>query len=224
MAENQDGSQTEPPKYLTHDDLNGALASQKKEFQKLMQTMQQQNQQLVETLQKTLGPKQEVAAPSTRAELSEDTTELKRQIKILTEQFKAREESEKSLKRENTLRSTLSKHGINSRGDLAVKYLQDQVSYDEDGSLVMKMEITPGVTQPLPLAEAIAKFAQTEHGKFLADPKDIRGSGSRNGSAPAQTSLTSQVTGTSGNPGIFKDAKSLKDYVASEFGKETFKM
>jgi hypothetical protein len=217
--DNQNGSQ-EQPKYLTHEDLNGALAAQKKEFSKLMQQMQQQNQQLLETLQTTLGPKPEAPTPASRAELSEDTAELKKQIKLLMDRDKQREQSEKHMRMEKNLRDTLNKHGIQSRADLAIKYLQDQVSYDEEGQLVMKFDEIS-----YPLAEAVGKFAQTEHGKFLADPRDVRGSGANSANAPRNStprSVTQQITGNNGAP-VFKDAKDLKSYVAAELGKQTLK-
>ena len=66
-------------------------------------------------------------------------------------------------------------------------------------------------------------FTFAVNGKFLADPKDVRGSGSRSVSAPGmQQTATSQITGSNGTP-IFKDAKSLKQYVASEMGKTNLK-
>lgn len=217
----QDNDNPQEPKYLTHEDLNGALAAQKKEFTKLMQQMQQQNQQLLETLQKTLGPTPEAPKPASRMELSEDTAELKKQLKILMDRDKQREESEKSLKKENNLRNVLSKHGINSRADLAIKYLQDQVSYDEEGQLVMKFdEVT------YPLAEAVAKFSQTEHGKFLADPRDVRGSGANSFTSPnsrtPRVAEDATIPGPNGVP-VFKDAKALKEYTASQMAKNTLK-
>ena len=223
MTDNQDGSNPEQPRYLTHDDLNGALASQKKDFQKMMQQQQSQFQQLLESLNSNFGPKPETPPLPSKSELAEDTQTLKQQLKQLLERDKQRDETEKKSNMERTLRDTLGKHGINSRSDLAIKFLQDRVAYDEDGQLVMKFEVVPGVIQPLPLHEAVAKFAQTEHGKFLADPKDVRGSGSRSVSAPGmQQTATSQITGSNGMP-IFKDAKSLKQYVASEMGKTNLK-
>ena len=219
MAENQNNQ--EQPKYLTHEDLNGALAAQKKDFQKLMQQMQEQTKTLVETLQSTLGPTPEKQALPSKQELSEDTAELKKQIKLLMDRDKVREQTEKQMKMEKSLRDTLNKHGISSRSDLALKYLQDQVSYDEDGQLVMKFDEIN-----YPLDQAVAKFSQTEHGKFLTDPKDIRGSGSIRNISPPNTSqnntVSQMVTGMGGTP-VFKDAKSLKNYVASELGKEQLK-
>lgn len=223
MAQDQNGSNNgtqEQPKYLTHEDLNGALAAQKKEFSKLMQQMQQQNQQLIETLTNTLGPAPEKAPLPSKQELSEDTAELKKQIKLLMDRDKQREQSEKQMRMEKNLRDTLTKHGIASRADLAIKYLQDQVSYDEDGQLVMKFEEIN-----YPLAEAVAKFAQTDHGKFLADPRDVRGSGGSNTTAPrgsARGTPVQQITGANGAP-VFKDAKDLRAYVTQELGKETLK-
>lgn len=222
--DNQDNP--EQPKYLTHDDLNGALAAQKRDFQKMMTQNQTQFQSLLESFNSAFGPKPETPAVPSKSEIAEDTATLKQQIKQLLERDKQRDESEKRMKMEKNLRDSLGKHGINSRADLAVKYLQDQVSYDEDGQLVMKFEAVPGVIQPLPLAEAISKFAQTEHGKFLADPRDTRGSGLRGTvTAPgsqANSTVTSQITGNSAAP-VFKDAKALKQYVANELGKETLK-
>lgn len=212
QQENQD-----QPKYLTHEDLNGALAAQKKEFAKLMQTMQDQNKQLIETLQSTLGPPPEKPIVPSRAEISEDTVELKKQIKVLMDRDKQREQSEKQMKTEKSLRDTLNKHGINSRADLALKYLQDQVSYDEDGQLVMKFE---DITYPL--AEAVSKFAQTDQGKFLADPKDVRGSGARSvpssGFSPG-SNAPNTAKDASGNT-VFKNAKDLKQFVTGQLANE----
>lgn len=219
MAQDNENTQDQP-KYLTHDDLNGALAAQKKEFAKMMQQMQQQNQSLIETLQKTLGPKPEASPLPSKQELSEDTAELKKQLKILMDRDKQREDTEKKLRMENNLRSTLSKHGINSRADLAIKYLQDQVSYDEDGQLVMKFDEIA-----YPLQEAVAKFAQTDQGKFLADPRDVRGSGGSSFNSPnrgAPRTATEMVTSNDGLP-VFKDAKSLKEYTAAQMSKNTLK-
>jgi hypothetical protein len=214
----EDGTQGQP-KYLTHEDLNGALASQKKEFTKLMQQMQQQNQQLVETLQSTLGPKPEAAPLPSKSEMSDDIAEIKKQNKLLMDRLRQQEESEKRGKMESNLRNNLGKHGIASRADLAIKYLQDQVSYDEDGQLVMKFE---EVTYPL--AEAISKFAQTDQGKFLADPRDVRGSGANSFNSPKsqQKHVTEMITDHNGTP-VFKDAKALKEYTAAQMGKSQLK-
>lgn len=220
MAQDNQNPTQEQPKYLTHEDLNGALAAQKKEFAKLMSQMQDQNRQLIETLQTTLGPAPEKPVVPTRAEISEDTAELKKQIKLLMDRDKQREQSEKSMRMEKSLRETLNKHGIVNNADLAVDHLQNKVSYDEDGQLVMKFDEIN-----YPLAEAVAKFAQTDKGKFLSDPKDVRGSGSRTVSAPhtSQSNTPSQmITGMGGTP-VFKDAKALKNYVSSELGKEQLK-
>jgi hypothetical protein len=207
------------PKYLTHEDLNGALSAQNKRFEKLIATQAEQQKALIDSITQTFGPKEEKQALPSKAELSEDTASLKRQVQTLLERDKQRDTAEKAMKLEKSLRDTLAKHGINSRSDLAVKYLQDQVSYDEDGSLVMKFEAVPGVVQPMPLHEAVAKFAQTDQGKFLADPKDTRGSGSNKFSATGRpTTVTQQVTGNEGLP-MFKDAKSLRAYAAGELGK-----
>jgi hypothetical protein len=220
--DNQDDSQENQPKYLTHEDLNGALAAQKKEFQKLMQQMQQQNQTLVETLQKTLGPKPEAAPLPSKQELSDDTAELKKQIRILMERDQQREQSEKSMRKEKTLRDALAKHGINSRSDLAISHLKDQVSWDEEGQLVMKFDEIS-----YPLADAVAKFAQTDHGKFLADPKDVRGSGSSSTRSPNMKtqSFTNQssTVDASGNV-VFKDRKALMDYAVAKIGKSDIKI
>jgi hypothetical protein len=224
MADNNQ-EQQEQPKYLTHEDLNGALASQKKDMQKLITQQSQQFQQLLESFNKNFGPPPEKQEVPSKAVIAEDTVALKQQVKLLLEEREKNQADSKRDRLEKNLRDNLVKHGINSRSDLAIKYLQDQVSYDEDGQLVMKTEITPGVVTPLPLHEAIAKFAQTDQGKFLADPKDLRGSGSRSISAPgsqAHATITSQITGNSATP-MFKDAKSLKAYVASELGKEQLK-
>ena len=209
--------QQEQPKYLTHDDLNGALAAQNKRFEKLLAQQSDQQKALLDGIQKTFGPKEEKPSIASKAELSEDTAMLKQQIKQLLERDQQRDQSEKAMKLEKALRDTLSKHNITSRADLAVKYLQDQVSYDEDGQLVMKLEAVPGVVQPFPLHEAIAKFAQTDQGKFLAEPKDTRGSGSNRVSG-YKPNITSQVTGNEGAP-MFKDLKSLRAFAAGEMSK-----
>lgn len=215
MAQEQDPNQ---PKVITQEDLNSALASQKRDFERLLKQSAEQNKALIESLQSTLGPKPEPAQPSSRLELSEDAAELKKQVKILMDTMSKQEAQTKQLKLETTLRDTLGKHGISSRSDLAVKYLQDQVSYDEDGQIVMKMEIAPGVIQPLPLGEAVSKFAQTDHGKFLADPRDVRGSGSGPTSSPRNgtgtRTPTAQITNQGDTP-IFKTAKEMKDYYAN---------
>lgn len=205
MAENNESNQ-EQPKYMTDKDLNGALTAHKKEIQKLLNNQSEQQNAFLESIKSLVGPKQEAQPLPTKGELAEDTAELKKQIKILMERDKQRDETEKSMKKTNSLRESLNKAGIKSRDELAIKYLQDQVSYDEDGQLVMKVD---GI--PLPLSEAVAKFSQTEHGKFLADPRDVRGSGA--GNAPNQSrSLPqgqSQVVDVEGTP-IFKDLASLK--------------
>jgi hypothetical protein len=202
------------------EELNGALKRQRKDFEKALAAQQEQFSTLVETLKSTLGPKTEPAPLPSRAEISEDSMEMKKQIKILLERDKQRDETEKSFKLEKSLRDNLGKHGINSRSDLALKYLKDQVSYDEEGQLVMKFDEVA-----YPLADAVAKFAQTDQGKFLADPKDIRGSGAGTyQSQSKQTSrpITQQMTNIGGVP-IFKDAKSLMDYAVSETGRNELK-
>lgn len=218
MAQDNNDQDTQP-KYLTHEDLNGALASQKRDFEKLMRQMQEQNQQLIQTLQNTLGPKQEPAPLPSKSEMSEDLAEIKKQNKLLMDRLRQQEETEKRTKLETTLRNNLNKHGIASRADLAIKYLQDQVSYGEDGQLMMTFEEIP-----YPLAEAVAKFAQTDQGKFLADPREVRGSGANSFNSPNRSPRTASevVTGNDGVP-VFKDAKALKEYTASQLSKNTLK-
>lgn len=228
MAQDEnENSQT--PQYLTADQLdyklNGALTSQKKEMQKMIQQQQQQFQELLASFNNAFGPKPEAPPLPTKAALAEDTSSMKEQLRILLEERKSMQEQAKNDRLQKTLRESLQKHGINSRSDLALKFLQDQVKYDEDGQLVMNTEITPGVIQPLPIHEAVAKFAQSDHGKFLADPKEVRGSGSRSISAPgsqAQATAAQLITGNSGAP-VFKDAKDLKAYVSAEMGKSQLK-
>jgi hypothetical protein len=226
MSENQNDPQDQP-KSLTHDDLNGALAAQKKEFQKMMAQQNQQFQSLLEAFNKNFGPPPEAPVVPTKQVIAEDTAALKKQVEILVREKEQREIELKQEKLSKALRDNLAKHGINSKSDLATKYLQDQVSYDEDGQLVMKVEVTPGVVHPLPLAEAVAKFAQTDHGKFLADPRDIRGSGSGRVSAPGSqqaATAASLITGNSaGVPAGVNDAKSLRQYVTAELGKNEIK-
>lgn len=213
-----DNQEQEQPKYLTHDDLNGALASQKKEFKKIMEAQQQQFTQLLETFQTTFGPKPEAQPIPSKQAIAEDTSALKQQVKLLLEERDKQQAELKQQRLEKTLRDNLTKHNINSRSDLALKYLKDQVSYDEDGQLVMQTEITPGVVQPLPLHEAIAKFAQTDHGKFLADPKEVRGSGSRSYNSPT-------LSQSQKDPplGTFKGSKDLMDYATKFLEKDSIK-
>jgi hypothetical protein len=215
----QDDNSQNQPKYLTHEDLNGALASQKRDFEKLMRQMQEQNQQLVQTLQSTLGPKPEPEPLPSKSQMSDDLSEIKKQNKLLMDRLRQQEESEKRSKLETTLRNNLGKHGIASRADLAIKYLQDQVSYGEDGQLMMMFDEIP-----YPIAEAVAKFSQTDQGKFLADPKDVRGSGASSFNSPnrAPRTVTESITDQNGTP-VFKDAKSLKEYTAAQLGKHTLK-
>jgi hypothetical protein len=223
--ENEDN--TNQPRYLTHDDLNGALASQKREFQKIMQQNQEQFKELLGSFNSAFGPKPEAPPLPTKTELAGDTAELKRQIAALLERDKQRDAAEKQLKMENTLKEALNKNGISSKIDLAYKYLKDQVMYDEDGNLAMKFEVAPGVQTPLPIHEAVARFVQTENGKYLADPKDVRGSGSRSISAPGsqqQATANALISGNSANAPIFKNVKDLKNFVASEMGKSNLKI
>jgi hypothetical protein len=221
----QQDNEQEQPKYLTHDDLNGALASQKRDFAKMLQAQAQQHEALINTLKSTLGPPPEAAPTLSKTELSEETLTLRSQVKQLLERDKQRDDQEKRNKMEKTLRDSLHKHGIKSNDDLAIKYLQDQVSYDEDGSLVMKYEVVPGVLQPLPISEAVAKFASTDKGKFLADARNVRGSGSGNihTSDSVVRSVTDQVVGSNGAVPIFKDAKALQAFTSAEMSKHSLK-
>ena len=213
----QDSNDSTGPKYLTQDDLNGALASQKNEMKKWMQTMQDQNKSLIESLQTTFGPKQEAPAPLSKQELSDSTSEMQKTIKILMDRDKQRDEQDKSMRMDKQLRDQLAKNGINSRSDLAMSHLKSQVSYDEDGQLVMKFDEIP-----YPIAEAVAKFAQTDQGKFLADPRDIRGSGGNQMKSPGYQPPAQQLTGQGGVP-VFKDAKELLAYTTGQLGQHTLK-
>lgn len=221
MADINDGQDQTQIKYLTHDDLNSALYNQKKDLQKVMENQSKQFQELLQSFNTAFGPKPEAPPVPSKAAIAEDTTVLKNQLKVLLEE---REQHQAELKRERlekNLRDNLVKHGINSKSDIAIKFLQDQVFYDEDGQLVMKTEVTPGVVQPLVLSEAVAKFAQTEHGKFLSDPRDVKGSGSRtitNPNSQAAQTATALITGNS-VPGVFKDAKSLRQYASNALDK-----
>lgn len=175
MSDNENDNKQETPQYMTAKDLNGALTNYDKKMTKLMND---KFDQLLSQIQ----PKQEEPAPAlSKTVLTEETLELKKQIKILMDRDKQRDVQDKQMRLENKLRETLNKHGVKSRDSFAVKALKDQVTFDEDGNLVMKVdEITH------PLDEAIAKFVQTDDGKFLQDAKDIRGSGS----TPAYRSST----------------------------------
>lgn len=225
MAQDENGNEIQP-KYVTHEDLNGFAASQKRDMQSMMKQQQTQFQELMNGFNGAFGPKAEAQAIPSKAVLAEDSSLMKSQMKILLEEREQYQAQNKKDKMEKTLREGLQKHGINSRSDLALKYLQDQVSYDEDGQLVMKFEVAPGVHQPLPIGEAIARFAQTDHGKFLSDPKDVRGSGVRTMAAPgsqANATITSMITGNSAEPPVFKDLKDVKAYATSFLAKPSLK-
>src|ERR1017187_3702285 len=127
MSENESNQET--PQYVTSKDLNGALTAYKKDIMKLMEKQAEGQRELVEAINKNLGPKQEPAPLPSRGEVAEDTAELKKQIRILMDRDKQRDETEKSMKKTNSLREGLNKAGIKSRDELAIKYLQDQVSY-----------------------------------------------------------------------------------------------
>ena len=201
---------------LTHDDLNGALKSQRKDFEKAMLKMQEQTAQLIQSLQSALGPKPDAPQPMSRNELSEDVQELKKQNKFLMDQVKAREESEKRMKLESQLRETLNKSGIKSRDEIAMKYLKDQVSFDEDGQLVLKVDDGP----PLPLRDGVNRFLQTEHGKFLADSKEVRGSVSSNQSTNYNAP---RIDNSSGLPSEADAAKRLIDQATAFLEKNQLK-
>ena len=202
-------------KHLTHDDLNGALKAQRKDFEKLLAKQQEQFNASFESLRSPQVKSE--SAPLLTREVSEDSVEMKKQIKILLERDAQREQTEKNLKLEKSLRDTLGKHGINSRSDLALKYLKDQVSYDEEGQLVMKFDEIA-----YPLADAVAKFVQTDQGKFLSDPRDLRGSGGVNSTgSPRQTTkpTATNAVGSNGVP-IFKDLNEARAYARSYIGNE----
>lgn len=221
-----DDNQDKQPSFVTeeglHTTLNGALAAQKKEMQKMMTQQSQQFQQLLESFNKNFGPPPETPPVPSKAAIAEDTTALKQQVKLLLEEREKQQTELKHERLQKNLRDNLVKHGISDKADIAIKYLQDQVSYDEDGQLVMQVEITPGVVQPLALAEAVAKFAQTDNGKFLANTRDIKGSGSGSITNPNKqqaATATSLITGNSNGQAVFKDAKALRQYAAGALDK-----
>jgi hypothetical protein len=203
--------------------LNGALVSQNKRFEKILSQQAEQFKATLENLTNTLAPPAKEPLPS-KQEMSDDVSEFKRQIKVLMERDKIREEQDKKTKLSTTLREQLNKAGIRSKDEIALKFLQDQVSFDEDGQVVMRIDDGP----PLPVNDAVMRFVQTDHGKFLADPKDIRGSGSNNiinqnsyrGSS--NDTPVSQIT-NNGEVPIFKDAKSLKQYTQEQMSKGSLK-
>jgi hypothetical protein len=217
MADETNSQET--GKFLTHDDLNGALKKQRKDFEKALAAMQDQNKALVETLQKTLGKPEE---PLTRTEATDRRLqELKEQNDLLMKRLNERDEREKVMTKKDTVRQALTKAGIVSKAEIAMKYLDDQIFYDDEGQLSMKVD---GIDHKL--ADAVAKFAQTDEGKFLADPHNIRGSGGRpTSNAPKgnqSVPVSEQMTEMGGIP-VFKDAKSLQDYAASVMGGKQLK-
>jgi len=205
-----DNTSQEQPQYVTAKDLNGALTAYKKDMQRMLEKQAEQQKELIETLNRNLGPKPETPPLPSKAEIADDTAELKKQLRILMERDRQRDEQEKQMKLTNSLRDNLNKVGIKTRDDLAIKYLKDQVSYDEEGQLVMKFDEIQ-----LPLHEAVAKFAQTDHGKFLADPRDVRGSGSahttgQNRVMPGMPGMPQPAALQPDGTPIFKDLASLK--------------
>jgi hypothetical protein len=216
MSDNE--TNQDQPKYMTAADLNGALTSYKKDIQKMLQAQAEQTKEFMESVKGAFSPKTESDPIPTKSELANDTSELKKQLKILMERDKQRDEQEKKAKLSNSIRENLHKNGIKGRDELALKFLQDQVSYDEEGQLVMKLETIPGVVETLPLHDAVTKFAQTDSGKFLMDPKDIRGSGARSTNGNFVNNNPPQSTMVNGTP-VFKDAKALTAYATSEIAK-----
>lgn len=208
----------EQPKFITEEqfnsNLNSALKALRKDFEKTTSANQEQLNTVLQALQGLTGNKPVETGPlPNKSEVAEKLVEQDKQIKALLERDRQREEASKKDKLSTALRAQLNKHGILSKADLAEKFLADQVSYDEDGALIMKFEEIEGAPPiALPLHEAISKFAQTDTGKYLADPKELRGSGAGNTNSgfrlPAQP-----IPATSGTNGpVFKDLKSLKQF------------
>lgn len=207
----------EQPKYITQEDfdkaLNGALKNLKKDFEKTASASQEQLNTVLQALQGLSGNKPAETGPlPNKSEVAERLQQVEADNKKLLAALNKREQDEKQSAKTTALRNQLNKHGILSKAELAEAYLASKVDYDEDGQLTMKYEVTEGVVQPLPLSEAVAKFAQSDMGKYLADPKDLRGSGAGNTNSgfrlPSQPVPTTSGTGAP----VFKDLKALKTY------------
>lgn len=202
----QETDTTITPKYLTHEDLNGALTAQKRDFQKLIDKMADQNKELVSALKQALGPKEE---PLTKTEINDQRyKELKEQNDLLARKLTERETHEKLFQKKEAVRQAFNKNGIVSKAEIALKYLDDQIFYDEEGQLKMKVD---GIDTKL--SDAVAKFVQTDEGKFLCDPRDVRGSGGQPSGNPSKLyspqTVPSPITGEAP---VFQDAKAMKEY------------
>jgi|HubBroStandDraft_2_1064218.scaffolds.fasta_scaffold20141_2 hypothetical protein len=210
MSDETDNKQDQP-QYMTAKDLNGALTKMQKEMQKVIDSkLQEVFSQLSPSKQET----SEAAPVLNKADLSVKLSEQEKQIKILLEERKQREEETKAMKLEKQLRETLNKHGIKSKDGLAIDHLRNKISYSDDGTLLMQNQI--GI--PVSLEDAVSEFAQTDNGKFLQDAKDIRGSGASTASrgfTPPQSQIPGMKIREDGTA-IYTDLQAVRRMAAAK--------
>ncbi len=178
----------EADKPITARQLNQALTNYRRQIEKDMQ-------KVLQGVQAATSPKEET--------VKDETLTLREQIKALQEKDRQRDSQLKQELLNKSVRDNLSKSGIDSRYlDFAYKAVRDDISWDVDGTLVMKDSFGVNV----PLSEGLASWAKSEGAGIFRAAKEVSGSGAqpaRNGTP----NLPSKPANPAEAPKTVTDAK-----------------
>lgn len=166
----------------------------------LNQALTNYRRQTEKDFQKALAALSQREEPTTNQK--DETLTLREQIKALQEKDRQRDALLKQELMNKSINDVLSKNGIDSKYlSFAFKAVKDDISYDQDGTLVMKDHYGVNV----PLSEALSNWSKSEQAEIFRSPKNIQGSGSQ----AVRNSPTVHTPNTSGKPNTPEEAKSM---------------
>lgn len=183
----------ESKKFLTADDLNGAMTNYSQRQTKAMEKFIRDAVQaaigpLAESLAKAKAPEDEAPVPAGKANEPEWKLEMARMQKRLEQSEKAREEEKRAREQErqermrseeiSVLTDSLRGVGVSDEVLLSASraMLRDRLARDAAGAVIIKGQVD-GMDTDIPVKEFLKGWAKSDEGKRFLPAREAKGSG-----------------------------------------------
>lgn len=174
------------PKYITQAELDKTVSGFRGRFMKDLEKLLESRLSNTKTEVEEETEEVEDKRP-TMKKLDAETLKLKNQVAALMKEKETRDAADKAKNLKDSLRDALLSAGISEKSlNHAIKYLKDDVYYNEDGDLSIKFN-----NNDYELSEGLANWVKSDDAKYYIPPKGTKGSGTQ-GKVVATTIKTTE--------------------------------
>lgn len=159
------------PKYITQAELDKTVSGFRGRFMKDLEKLLESKFSKAEVETEEV---EEKPRPTMKG-LDAETLKLKNQVAALMKEKEIRDAADKANNLKSSLRDALLSVGVSEKSlNHAIKYLKDDIYYNEEGSISMKFN-----NNDYELSEGLTNWVKSEDAKYYLPPKGTQGSGQR---------------------------------------------